>query len=179
MSAPVVLIIGPPAAGKGTQSRLLAEHLGAAHISSGQALRDTRDPAIVARLASGELARTEDFLAVVGEAIRAVPATRAIVLDAVGRMGPEAEWLTATLEQLGRPLQKVVYLVVDEHEARKRSLERGRADDDPNAQLLRWQRYREETIPVVEFYRRRGLVSEVDGDGPVDEVAARVRAAVG
>ena len=179
MAAPVVLILGPPAAGKGTQSRLLAEHLGAAHISSGQALRDSKDPAIVARMARGELARTEDFLHVVDEAIRSVAATTPIVLDSVGRMLPEAEWLTSTLDQLDRPLRRVLYLVVDEREARERSLRRGRADDDPSAQPLRWQRYREETIPVVEYYRRRGILTDVDGEGSVDEVAARVRAALG
>ena len=178
MAAPVVLILGPPAGGKGTQSRLLAEHLGGTHISSGQALRDSKDPAIAARLASGELARTEDFLRVVSEAITAVPATTPIVLDAVGRMLPEAEWLTHTLEQLGRPLRRVLYLVVDEREARERSLERGRSDDDASAQPLRWQRYREETIPVVDYYRRRGILTEVDGEGSVDDVAARVRAAL-
>ena len=178
MGAPVVLILGPPAAGKGTQSRLLAEHLRAAHVSSGQALRESRDPAIVARLARGELARTEDFLRVVGDAIREVPATTPIVLDAVGRMLPEAEWLSATLDRLGRPLRRVLYLVVDEREARERSMRRGRDDDDPSAQPLRWQRYREETVPVVEYYRRRGILTEVDGDGAVDDVAARVRDAL-
>ena len=178
MAAPVVLVLGPPAAGKGTQSRLVAEHLGAAHISSGQALRDSRDPAIAARLASGELARTEDFLRVVGEAITSVPATTPIVLDAVGRMLPEAEWLSETLEKLGRPLRRAVLLVVDEREARERSMQRGRPDDDPGAQPLRWRRYLEETLPVIEYYRRRGILTEVDGEGSVDEVAARVRAAI-
>ena len=178
MSAPVVLVLGPPAAGKGTQSRLLAEHLGAAHVSSGQALRDTQDPAISARLARGELARTEDFLRVVSEAIRSVDTTTPIVLDAVGRMLPEAEWLTQTLEDLGRPLRRVLFLAVDESEARERSLQRGRPDDDPSAQPLRWKRYREETLPVLDFYRQRGVLTEVDGNGTVEDVAERVRDAL-
>jgi adenylate kinase len=174
VAAPVVLIIGPPGAGKGTQSVRLAERLGAAHLSSGQILRDTRDPAITSRLARGELALTDDFLRVVGEVLEAVPAYQPIVLDAVGRMLPEAEWLLATLDRLGRPLQRVIHLQLDEVEALERARRRGRADDEPGAQALRWQRFREETLPVLELYRGRGVVTEVDGSGSVDDVADRV-----
>jgi adenylate kinase len=179
MAAPVWLVLGPPASGKGTQSQLLAARLGAAHLSSGQALRDTRDPAIAARLARGDLARTEDFLAVVGEALAAVPAEDPIVLDSVGRMLPEAEWLLATLERLGRPIRAVIYLDVAEPEAIARARGRGRPDDDPTAQPLRWQRFREETLPVVDLYRARGVLIEVDGNGSVDDTAQRVRDALG
>ena len=178
MAAPVWLVIGPPASGKGTQSGLLARRLGAAHLSSGQALRETRNPAILARLASGDLARTEDFLEVVGEALAAVPPDQNIVLDAVGRMLPEAEWLLETLERLGRVLQRVVYIDVDRVESRRRAEERGRADDDPAAQPLRWQRFAEETIPVLDLYRARGLVTEVNGTGTIDDVAQRIEAAL-
>jgi adenylate kinase len=168
------LVIGPPASGKGTQSSLLARRLGAAHVSSGQALRDTRNEAILARLASGELALTEDFLQVVGEALAAVPADRPVVLDAVGRMLPEAEWLVATLERLGRPLARVIYLDVTEPEARRRALQRGRPDDDPTAQPLRWQRFNEETKPVLDYYRARGIVTDVDGSGSVEQTARHI-----
>jgi adenylate kinase len=179
MAAPVWLVIGPPASGKGTQSELLARRLNAAHLSSGQALRETRDEAILARLARGDLAKTEDFLQVVGEALARVPAEKPIVLDAVGRMLPEAEWLVKTLEALGRSLERVIYLDVREDEAKHRALKRGRPDDDPTAQPLRWQRFNEETIPVLEYYRARGVVTEVDGSGSVEETAARIATAVG
>lgn len=178
MAAPVWLVLGPPASGKGTQSELLAARQGAAHLSSGQALRDTRDPTILARLASGELARTEDFLVVVDEALTAVPPDRAIVLDSVGRMLPEAHWLTRRLEELGRTLQRAVYLDVDQAESARRAAQRGRPDDDATAQPLRWQRFEEETRPVLAFYRDRGVLVEVDGRGTVDEVAARIDAAL-
>jgi adenylate kinase len=158
---------------------LLAERLGAAHLSSGQALRDTRDPAIAARLARGELARTEDFLQVVGEALLAEPPDRPIVLDSVGRMLPEAEWLLTTLERLSRPLRAVVYLDVAETEAIARALGRGRPDDDPTAQPLRWRRFREETVPVVDLYRQRGLLVSVDGSGSIEETAKRIVDALG
>jgi adenylate kinase len=179
MAAPVWLVIGPPASGKGTQSELLAQRLGAAHLSSGQALRETKDEAILARLARGELAKTEDFLVVVGEALARVPSETPIVLDAVGRMLPEAEWLLGTLEALGRRLERVIYLDVREDEARRRAIQRGRPDDDPAAVPLRWQRFREETMPVLDYYRRRDLVTEIDGSGSVEETARRIATAVG
>jgi adenylate kinase len=178
MAAPVWLVIGPPASGKGTQSELLAHRLGATHLSSGQALRETRDEAILSRLARGELAKTEDFLAVVGEALARVPVDQPIVLDAVGRMLPEAEWLVGTLQALDRRLERVIYLDVREDEAKHRALKRGRPDDDPTAQPLRWQRFREETIPVLEYYRARGIVTEIDGSGSVEETATRIAEAL-
>jgi adenylate kinase len=178
MTAPVVLVLGPPGAGKGTQAAILAERLGAVHLSSGQMLRDSRDPAIVSLLARGELARTEDFLRVVGAALEAIPADRPVVLDGVGRMLPEAEWLLAQLERMGRSLPRVVYLDVGADDARQRALARGRADDDPEAQVLRWRRFQEETLPVVDLYRARGLLIEVDGGGTIDDVASRVKEAL-
>ena len=178
MAAPVWLVIGPPASGKGTQSELLAVRLGAAHLSSGQALRETRNEAILRRLATGDLAKTEDFLIVVGEALAAVPPETPIVLDAVGRMLPEAQWLVKTLEALGRRLERVIYLDVEETEAKNRALRRGRPDDDPTAQPLRWQRFKEETLPVLDFYRAKGVVTEIDGSGSVQETAARIEEAL-
>jgi adenylate kinase len=178
MAAPVWLVIGPPASGKGTQSELLAHHLDATHLSSGQALRETKNEAILARLASGDLAKTEDFLQVVGEALASVPPDQPIVLDAVGRMLPEAEWLVQTLETLGRSLERVIYLDVREDEAKRRALQRGRPDDDPTAVPLRWQRFKEETLPVLEFYRSRGIVTEIDGSGSVQETATRIKNAL-
>jgi adenylate kinase len=130
-------------------------------------------------MARGELAHTEDFLQVIGDALAAVPADRPIVLDAVGRMLPEAQWLVKTLEALGRTLERVIYLDVRADEARRRALGRGRPDDDPTAQPLRWQRFHEETIPVLDYYRARGVVTEVDGSGSVEETAARVVEAAG
>ena len=174
MAAPVWLVLGPPASGKGTQSELLAGRLGAAHLSSGQALRDTRNPAILARLASGDLARTEDFLEVVSEALTAVAPETPIVLDSVGRMLPEAEWLVVTLDQMGRQLEGAIYIHVSPEESQRRAQDRGRADDAHDAHRLRWQRFEEETQPVVEFYRARGVLREVDGSGRVDAVAQRI-----
>jgi adenylate kinase len=174
MAAPVWLVIGPPASGKGTQSELLARRLNATHLSSGQALRETKDEVILRRLGTGDLAKTEDFLTVVAEALAAVPPDTAIVLDAVGRMLPEAEWLVGTLQALGRKLERVIYLDVREDEAKNRALQRGRPDDDPTAVPLRWQRFKEETIPVLEYYRSRGIVTEIDGSGSVEQTAQRI-----
>jgi adenylate kinase len=114
----------------------------------------------------------------VGQALASVPIDRSIVLDAVGRMLPEAEWLVGTLEALGRPLRRVIYLDVDRAESLLRAQQRGRPDDADDAHPLRWQRFEEETLPVLAFYRDRGLLIEVDGSGTPDEVAQRVARAV-
>lgn len=175
---PVIILMGPPGAGKGTQSRILAEKMGAVHLSSGDILRGTRDEKLKAIMVSGGLVPSEDVCRVVGEAIDEVPKSQPIVLDAFTRMLPEAKWLQKHLAKIGRRTEAVVLLKVNEEEAVKRNSLRHREDDDAKAQAERWRLYNQETAPVFEFYKELGILKEVDGVGTVEEVAERIQAAL-
>lgn len=178
MAAPVIIVLGPPGAGKGTQSELLAKRLGGLHLSSGVLMRSSQNMALKRRMATGQLAKSEDFLAVVDGALQALPGGRPLVLDSVGKKVPEAKWLTGRLGELGYQLTQVIYLSVDQSQAVARNLRRGRDDDSPEAQARRWRLYQRETSEVLEFYRQQRLLREVDGSGTVDEVARRVEKAL-
>ncbi len=178
MAGQVIILFGPPGAGKGTQARLLAQRLGGVHLSSGQLLRDSRDPEIVARISSGELALSEDLIKVLDAAITQVPLEQPIILDGATRMMNEAKWLAGRVGELGREIKRVIYIKIDEAEAQTRNTKRGRVDDALAIFAKRWQRYQAETLPVLDYYRAKNLLTEVDGVGTVEAVANRVEAAV-
>lgn len=176
--APIIIIMGPPGAGKGTQSDRLAKNLGGVHLSSGQIMRNCGDQAIIDWISAGNLAKSEDVERLVGEAIAKVPTNQPIVLDGFTRMLDEAEWLAARAAALQRPIAAVIYLEVEPKEAVARNLKRGRVDDTIEAQHQRWSLYRQATQPVLDYYQEQGLLKTVNGVGTVDAVADRVRRAL-
>jgi adenylate kinase len=86
------------------------------------------------------------------------------------------------IEFTGHRLDAVVVLTVDSEELVQRLLQRavtdGRADDTEDVIRRRQEVYLEQTEPLIEVYRERGLLVEVDGMGEVDEVTTRIFAAL-
>ena len=94
----------------------------------------------------------------------------------------QAEALDRLLEKLGVELERCVAMTVDEDELVKRLLKRaeleGRSDDNEESIRVRMNEYREKTEPLVDYYRGRGVLVEVEGEGSVDEVAKRIEEAL-
>lgn len=176
--APVILIMGPPGAGKGTQAEILAKTVGGVHLSTGQILRQSNDAAVHAVQNSGGLVSAADLIRIATPVVSAVPAGQLIVLDGAGRRLEEAEHWNRYLAECGRQIQNVIFLNIPQDEGVKRNLKRGRRDDDPADLPVRWQAYHQETEPVLDYYRKLGLLKEVDGAGTVEEVAQRIQKAV-
>jgi adenylate kinase len=109
-------------------------------------------------------------------------AAEGFLLDGYPRTIPQVEFLDAHLAAHGQALTAVVQLVADRdaivERLRKRALEQGRSDDTEDAIRHRQDVYLRETAPLVEAYRERGLLVDVDGLGSVDEVATRIDAAL-
>jgi adenylate kinase len=106
-----------------------------------------------------------------------------VIFDGVVRTIPQAEGMAALLAERGRALAHVVFFDVTDEEIlarleKRRSIE-NRKDDDPAAVAVRLKAYREQTAPVLSHYERQGLVRHVPAVGAVDEIALRVRSAVG
>lgn len=163
-------MLAPPGGGKGTQGERLAAELGVQHISSGDVLRaavaeDTPlGREVEAHMAAGRLAPD----ALVTRAIRPALADRdGYVLDGF----PRTLVQTAAVD-----FDAVVFLDVPEAVVQRRMMERGRADDSAGVIAERLREYEQDTRPLVEHYREQGVLVEVDGNRPPDEIAADLRA---
>ena len=182
------LLLGPPGAGKGTQAERLVKSLGIPQISTGDMLRAAvKAGTKVGREAKGFMERGElvpdaVVIGVAEERMRQPDAQQGFILDGFPRTAAQAEALDAMLAKLGVALERCVALTVDENELVARLLKRaeieGRADDNETAIRTRMRVYREQTAPLVDYYRKRGVLREIDGLGTVDAVAARIEGAL-
>ena len=188
MSARRLLLLGPPGAGKGTQALLLVEELGVPKISTGDMLRAAVAAGTpVGRQAkehmdAGRLVPDDVVIGVAEERLRQPDAARGFVLDGFPRTAAQAAALDALLQRLGVKLERCVALGVDEDELVERLLKRarieGRSDDNEESIRTRMQEYRRKTQPLIDHYRKAGVLAEVDGQGSVDEVAKRIQEAL-
>ena len=184
-----ILLMGPPGAGKGTQGALLGQALGLPKFATGDLLRDAvkrgtplgREAKAV--MEAGHLVGDDIILGVVREEVGKPEASKGVIFDGVVRTIPQAEGLERILEEKRRRMDAVLFFDVSDEEIlarldRRRSIE-GRADDDPAAVATRLKAYREQTAPVLAWYESRGGVKRIPALGAVEEIAARVRSALG
>ena len=183
-----LLIMGPPGAGKGTQAVGLAERIGGAHISTGDIFRENvADETELGKAAkkymdAGQYVPDEVTNAMVRDRLNQHDA-QSFVLDGYPRTVDQVGELDDILADLGAELDGVVLLVVDDREELvqrmiKRAATSGRADDTEEVIRRRQDVYNAETAALVPIYRERGLLRAVDGIGDIDEIAARIDAAL-
>lgn len=180
-----LVLIGPPGAGKGTQSIRLAAHLGVPHLSTGEMLRE----AIAAHtylgaqargyIERGQLVPDELVLNMLCERLAQPDCQAGMLLDGFPRTVRQAEVLDAYLRDHGTPLDAALELAVPDEEVAKRLNKRGRHDDKPEVVAHRLQAYWTATRPLLDYYRSRGLLRTVDGQGTMEEVFERLLRALG
>jgi adenylate kinase len=173
-----LLFIGPPGAGKGTQAGKVAARLGIPHVSTGDMFRDhvARGTDLGKRvdeiMAAGDYVPDEVTVAMLSERISQDDARDGFILDGF----PRTEAQVASLDELlgDEGLDKVVVFDVDEDELTERLLSRGRVDDNEETIRNRFKIYLEQTQPLIDIYRGRGLTVPVDGIGEMEEVTERI-----
>ena len=183
-----LLIMGPPGAGKGTQATRIAEHYGIPAISTGdmfRAMKNADTPLarqVRAIMESGGYVSDEITNEIVEDRLARPDCQAGFLLDGYPRTLQQVHTLDDYLAETGRPLDAVISLLADTDEVVVRLLRRaaidGRSDDNEETIRVRLQVYAEQTEPLLEVYRSRGLLVEVDGLGEVDEVSERVFAAL-
>ncbi len=181
-----MLIMGPPGAGKGTQAKGIAERHAVPAISTGDMFRANVSEGtplgleVKRIMAEGGYVGDDVTNAIVADRLAEPDAREGFLLDGYPRTLAQVQALDALLAAEGSELDAVVVLVADTDELVARLLKRadtdGREDDNEDAIRVRLAKYAEETAPLLEVYRERGLLVEVDGIGPVDEVAERITA---
>ena len=176
--------MGPPGAGKGTQARFVADHFGVPAISTGDIFRAnvTQGTPLGVKakhyMDAGEYVPDEVTNLMVRNRIDEPDAEPGFMLDGYPRTLAQVEELDGMIRHTGHQLDAVVVLTGDQDEIVARLLQRaqveGRADDTEEVIRRRQEVYVEQTEPLIEFYRGRGLVHEIDGMGVVDEVTKRI-----
>jgi adenylate kinase len=180
-----LVLLGPPGAGKGTQAEVLGRHLGIPAISTGDMLREAVAAGselgrrVETIMISGSLVDDATMAEVVRERLAKADAARGFLLDGYPRTLPQAETLAGILGELGGGLDAVLLVDVPEEELVRRTLARGRADDKEGVIRERLRVYREKTAPLIGYYRERGLLREINGNRPIEEVTARLLDAFG
>jgi adenylate kinase len=222
-----IILLGPPAAGKGTQAKLMAATYGIPQISTGDILRANvgqgtelgKKAKVI--MDSGGLVPDELVEDMVADRLLQADCCRGYILDGFPRTVPQAEWLDAHLEKM-RAGKKgdaagqkacaapvVIRLLVDYNVLRQRVTGRRscptcgriynvyfqppkvqgicdvdstavviRRDDEDSVFVERMKNYDQQTLPLVDYYRAKGRLIEVDGELPVEEVMAQAFRAI-
>lgn len=188
MTAARLLIIGPQGSGKGTQGVRVADALGIPAVSTGDVFRaNVKDGTelglkVKAIIDAGDLVPDALTGEIVRDRLAQADAANGFLLDGYPRNLGQVGDLDGFLDRRGEPLTAVIELVVPRDESIQRlslrASEQGRADDNAESIAKRLAIYESETAPILDLYRERGIVDQIDGVGSLDEVYARIQAAL-
>ena len=181
-----IILFGPPGAGKGTQAALLQEAFSIPHLSTGNIFREAiknETPLgvkVKSILDSGELVPDQTVVDLVAEELKSDVYNNGCIFDGFPRTVTQAEAFDAMLANNDSQVDAFVALVVPEEELISRILSRGqgRTDDTEEGIKNRLKVYEKETAPVMSYYKKKGLVKEIDGIGSIEEIFGRIKDAV-
>jgi adenylate kinase len=185
-----MILLGPPGAGKGTQSARISERFGIPQLSTGDMLRaavaEGTPVGLKAKtlMEAGSLVPDEVVVGIVADRIEQQDAREGFILDGFPRTVAQAEALEKMLADKGLALDAVIEFAVDESvlidritgrasEARARG-EPVRKDDDPEVFKTRLAAYRAQTAPLSAHYEGKGMLARIDGMRPIDAVTRAV-----
>ncbi len=177
-----LLFLGPPGAGKGTQAEQLCRANKLLHLSTGELLRSevaaktSLGKEAAALMNKGELVKDALVLAMVESKLKSQ--SGGWLLDGFPRNVNQAKALTPLLEQLLQPIEAVVLLEVSDSVLIERLLARGREDDNEAVIRHRLEVYREQTEPLIDHYRAKGLLVSVKAQGSIQEIAKHIESAL-
>ena len=183
-----LLIVGPPGAGKGTQSARLLKTFSIPAIATGDIFRKNITEETHLGIEVKAIVDAGDYVpdsltnALVSSRLEEEDALEGFLLDGYPRTLEQVSYLDDLLTAKGQSLDAVIQLVADQEEVvarlRKRAIEQGRTDDTEAAIRHRQQVYGRETTPLIAVYRDRDLLIEVDGLGEIDDVSSRISEAL-
>lgn len=200
-----IILIGPPGSGKGTQIKELKERMDFEVIATGEIARNLAksDKNIEETLAKGELISDEILLDAIDKVLLNLDKEKNLIFDGFPRNLAQAEKLEKLMLDHNRTIDSVVYIVLDEQEVVKRLAIRkvcgkcgtpifsgekcphcgGRAilrpDDNAQTVMNRMQVFLDKTTPLIEFYRNKSILKEVNGNQSIEDVAKDINEQLG
>lgn len=178
-----LLIFGPPGAGKGTQAQFISKRYSIPHISTGDIFRENianNTPlGVEARRYSeaGELVPDSVTNAMVRDRLSQDDTADGFLLDGYPRTPAQADALEHMLPD-GAVIHTVLNMIVSEEEIISRLSKRGRSDDEESTIRKRLRIYRETTEPIAEYYRTKGILSDIQGIGSIEDITRRIIEAI-
>ena len=184
----ILILLGAPGAGKGTQSARLVAERGLTQLSTGDMLRDALargtelGKQAKAIMDAGKLVADDIILAMIRERLTASTGGNGVILDGFPRTIAQAEGLDKMLEEMGLHIDHVIEIGVDENVLADRIMTRAKESDetrdDDSVEVLqkRLKVYHESTAPIIPYYQNRGKLSVVDGMQSIDAVASAIDA---
>jgi len=183
-----VIIFGAPGSGKGTQSVYIAEKYGLEHLSTGDLLRAEQktQSKLGKRISSytdqGNLVPDELIINMLANVLDTKKNSNGYIFDGFPRTTAQAEALKVMLAERGIQVSIMLDLEVCEEELIDRLLKRGvtsgRSDDNYETIQKRIQVHHAKTAPVLDFYKKEGLATEIKGSGSLQEIFSRITAAI-
>jgi adenylate kinase len=186
----ILMLLGPPGAGKGTQSQLISDKLGIPQLSTGDMLRAAVKAGTPIGMkakkimAEGGLVHDEIVIGIIADRIAEPDCAKGFILDGFPRTLAQADALDTLLKSRGSKIDCVIELKVDDTklvdriECRARETQAAggtvRADDNADALKTRLIAYYRETAPIIGYYSAHGLLKPVDGMAPIEDVSRQI-----
>lgn len=184
-----VVFYGPEGSGKGTQAKLLADKLKLPILTSGDLVRDAaaNDKGIIGEvcrmaLAEGKYVADSEMFVLWKWRLKEDDAKGGWIMDGFPRNVEQAKFLDDKIDKYGYKVEFAVYLSLSEEESMRRLLKRARPlhpgstelHDSPERIKSRLAIYKESEKEVLEFYRQKGVLIEIDADKTIEEVQADI-----
>jgi adenylate kinase len=183
-----IIIFGAPGSGKGTQSELMKKNYNLAHISTGEVLRqEIKNETELGKIAKlyidrGQLVPDELICDMLDKVLETVKDGEGVIFDGFPRTIPQAEALEKILAKRGWDVSRLIDLQVEDSILINRLLERGkisgRSDDNEETIQSRLNVYHSQTVPLADYYRKKGRHTAIDGVGEIEEIFNRIDKAI-
>ena len=175
-----IVVFGAPGSGKGTQSELIIEKYGLHHISTGEILRDEIERktalGVIAEqyISQGQLVPDQLIVDMFAELLDSTSNSKGYIFDGFPRTISQAEALDRMLRDRSTSIAAVFNLSVEEPELIERLLKRGeesgRSDDNLETIQSRLNVYQEQTVPLKEYYKKKGRLFKIKGSGSLEDI---------
>lgn len=167
----MILLMGLPGAGKGTQGKIMADRHGMHLVSMGEIIRMYVTGERRVGMLSGELLDDQEVIALLDQVLGGIANKDLCVLDGFPRTIPQAEWLINKAKDEQFKISCVLHLAADEETVKRRLQNRGRLDDREDVIVERFKEYNELTRPLLAWFSEHGIeVINIDAERSVDSV---------